>query len=105
PDGKHLISTTDQVHLWDVRARRELRRFAPRPRWVEYFVRIALSPDGKTFATGCDHIYLWDFATGKVRHTLPNSALPYNNYCGLIFSADGKTLISSSEDEQPLRKW
>jgi WD40 repeat protein len=100
PDGKTLITSDygGNVRVWDVAAGKELRKWK-----AEGSVR-QLSPDGKTLAgTGRGGFpRLWDVASGKALHE-------YEGHQGFVesvaFSADGKTLASSSYDESVVRLW
>jgi WD40 repeat protein len=59
---------------------------------------LAFSPDGQVLASGgADRlIYLWDTKTWKVLRTLTGQA---EMVTGLIFSQDGKTLMSGGSSE------
>ncbi|MER6944929.1 WD40 repeat domain-containing serine/threonine protein kinase [Nonomuraea sp. NPDC000554] len=63
PDGRTLVAVLrGQATLWDVRARRALRRF----RVSEEVVEAALSPDGRTLALqDARHVQFWDIRSGK----------------------------------------
>jgi WD40 repeat protein len=59
---------------------------------------LALSPDGRTVAWGSQAdplVHLLDVATGKERHAFAGHE---SGIVSLIFSADGKTLVSGSND-------
>jgi sugar lactone lactonase YvrE len=63
---------------------------------------VAFSPDGKTLAAGIgdNTIKLWDVTTRKEQRTLQGHTLPVN---ALVFSPDGKTLVSAGD--QTVRLW
>ncbi|MFM7369998.1 MAG: WD40 repeat domain-containing protein, partial [Sphaerospermopsis kisseleviana] len=73
---------------------------------------LAFSPDGKTLVSGnrdcieCHptikpnikpNIKLWDVATGEEISSIAGHT---NTVTSLVFSADGKTLVSSGEDNK-----
>lgn len=92
PDGKVLALSHPEegIALWDVTARKRLRRALP----DRYARRIAISPDGHTLAAYAGSaIRLWDIATGKLLHDRPGHDPLVS---GLAVSADGKTLASTS---------
>ncbi|HEX3313692.1 MAG TPA: WD40 repeat domain-containing protein [Gemmataceae bacterium] len=67
---------------------------------------MALSPDGKLIAGGKaasvgepSDVFVWDTATGKQRAVLAAHRTPIAR---LAFSADGKRLVSASEDGNPI---
>jgi RNA polymerase sigma factor (sigma-70 family) len=124
PDGKLLATaTTDQkpvIQLWNVATWQELRRlYGPRAS----IFRLAFSPDGKTLASGGWGSYhglkggnvefenrtmrLWDVASGR---QLSQFGDPREYVYALVFTPDGKTLISGgdpSRDKErvPIRLW
>jgi WD40 repeat protein len=108
PDGRTLVSggtATDDLHLWEVATGKELHQI--KADIDQSFASLAVSPDGKTLAAGTSlgAIYLWEIATGKPllgfqAHppTIDSEGnvedyLPVNT---LLFSPDGKTLVSRS---------
>ncbi|MDI1231727.1 MAG: DUF4082 domain-containing protein [Methylobacter sp.] len=64
---------------------------------------VAFSPDGKTLASmdSDGQIMLWDVASGQVRVTLPSQFATLIS--GIIFSPDGNTLASVSDNS--IRLW
>ena len=65
-------------------------------------IALGLSPDGKTVASaGRDRIILSNLESGK---TVGKFELPGTGILGLVFTPDGKTLISVSEDDK-VRIW
>lgn len=75
PDGKVLATRSSldpTIQLWDVEARKELRRLGnppeqPAGKPAVMPQAIAFSPDGKTLAEGLPSnlVRIWDVATGK----------------------------------------
>jgi WD40 repeat protein len=70
------------------------------------FASMALSPDGKLLAGGVEawpgkasDVFLWDTATGKQRAVLQGHRTAVKT---LAFAADGKRLVSASEDVVPV---
>src|SRR5262249_3087349 len=98
PDSKHLLVThggnpDGALRLWDLAARKEVRRFRGLESWAApgSFL-LAVSPDGKKIAGGRregDGLRVWETATGK-----PLS--PKGFLAGYpqvaAFSADGKSI-------------
>lgn len=59
---------------------------------------VTFSPDGRTIASGCENgvVCLWDGVTGVRRCTMDN---PHSyTITSLVFSNDGKILVSTSKD-------
>jgi WD40 repeat protein len=116
PDGKTLASCCQgadepkgpvpgQVKLWEVATGQERGSMSGHPFDVW---DVAFSPDGKTLASAGGkseekigkmksqgEIILWDVPPGKARATLKGHAKPVT---AIAFTADGKTLVSASED-------
>jgi RNA polymerase sigma factor (sigma-70 family) len=94
-DGKTLSKgdMKGTVYLLDVASGR--LRLGPAGHQNEQSA-LAVSPDGKVVATGSRDrtIRLWDLATGKERATLQAQGI----VASLAFSADGKELLSRSDD-------
>jgi WD40 repeat protein len=109
PDGKLLASggRGGEIHLWDVRAGRELREIKA----DQEVYHLAFSPDAKTLAaaTGASAggppqaptIRLWDVASGKAVRTLPHGGDSVGN---LVFSPDGHFLVAGDRAAGP-RLW
>ncbi len=98
PDGKMLASIIyGKLQLWNVAANKESRLLG-RAASV-----LAFSPDGKILATqdGDDaaQVALWDTSTGVKLKTLDGHA---GKVYALAYSADGKTLASTSKDKVKL---
>jgi WD40 repeat protein/tRNA A-37 threonylcarbamoyl transferase component Bud32 len=93
-DGQILISASEDktIRMWNSQTGRLLRTLTKHNKGVE---SLAIHPDGETFVSGGkDKIIFWQLATGKLLRELPQSGFVR---C-VTFSPDGKTLISSHED-------
>jgi RNA polymerase sigma factor (sigma-70 family) len=107
-DGRTLAGAAGGVvHVWDVRAGKEVGRVAaPRPSVLA--LALALAPDGRTLATAtfdrpATSLLLSDTATGRKLHQW--QAHQGEAYA-LAFSPDGQRLASASiEGEDRLRVW
>jgi hypothetical protein len=95
PDARLLAANNARFgELWDVEARRLIRRFA----WVPF----EFAPDGLHMATHGPHgLTLVDAATGAVVRRF-GSAPPYSR--AVAFSPDGRAL-ASLDDDGMLRVW
>jgi len=93
PGGKTLISGSRDgtARVWDVAARKELRRFETRQGYLQ---TIALSPDGKTIASPIGP-RLWDVNSGKEWPQFAHHEMGAN--CA-AFSPDGKSLAAPGKD-------
>jgi WD40 repeat protein len=94
PDGQTVATAgRDGLRLWDLATGKD----QPRDEMNKHgCVAVAFSPDGKILASGdSGSVKLWEAATGKEVQTL-------NGFKGeisyLLFSADGRTLCTSSYD-------
>jgi WD40 repeat protein/serine/threonine protein kinase len=115
PDGKTIAAVRNGgVTLWDRASGQEVRAFAAHTINV---TDVAFSPNGKQLATSSwggwfarkvdgkerteklpNEVKVWDAETGQEIRTLPGGGL------GLAYSADGKALVSGSQ-EGPVTVW
>jgi WD40 repeat protein len=105
PDGKTLAagSIDGIVRLLDTATGKVLHELTGHTGWV--VIRgVLFSPDGKTLATaGTDGtIRLWNPATGDSIATLEGHQL---QILAITFSADGKRIVSSSDQEGRVLIW
>src|SRR5262249_58621553 len=102
PDGKTIAlgSLRPGVQLWDAATGKFLRGFDhDKDRFVG---PVAFSPDGQVIASGSwDRILLSESATGK---ELARFEAKMQAIHGLAFTADGRTLVSGSQDGR-VRLW
>lgn len=97
PDGKLALSGGDNVKVWEVATGRELRSFGAIP--GHRVSDIAISSDGKLLASSSgtvETIKLWDVNTGQELRTLAGHP---GGIFSIVFSPDGKTLVSGGNDK------
>jgi RNA polymerase sigma factor (sigma-70 family) len=109
PDGRTLatIEETGQLRIWDLASGRERRRWHAIQ--ANSYQCLIFSPDGRTVAAGITiydggtqkeekAINLWDIAAPtEHRRRFGGDWLELQ---GLVFSADGRTLVSGSNDTE-----
>lgn len=111
PDGKILASASRdrQLKLWNMNKKLAIRTVARQNYNISY---LAFSPDGKTLVSGhrlCQecgdninpNLTLWDVATGEKFSAINGHTQTINS---LVFSADGRTLVSGGEDNK-IKVW
>jgi RNA polymerase sigma factor (sigma-70 family) len=100
-----LSMSEGDIEMWDATTGRKLRQF-----WAGVFPWLTLSPDGQVLAVrdlgdrgGKDvqSLRLFDASTGIERHRLGGHQ---DAILSIVFSRDGKTLITSSDDKS-IRFW
>ncbi len=110
-DGRILATAAGPVAvLWDAATGKELRRL----KHDRAVTALAFTPDGKRIASGAsdNRIRLWDAADGKEVRCLEGHGRPQggekaewrNGIYALVFTPDGRTLISRGVDET-VRVW
>lgn len=101
PNGKFLASATldGKVGVWDIDTRQLLYVFESQGTWRERTSEdsIAWSPNGQVLAVGARNgkIFLINAKDGDLVHTLKGQTESISH---LLFSPDGKILLSVSED-------
>src|SRR5262249_13319553 len=109
PDGKLLAAGDEEgtIELWDVAARKPRPQLGERKSKTHTSVHaLAFSPTGKTLAAGHGDytLHFWDLATGKQVRELPGTgsqtytAWHDGGIQGLVFTADGRRLISAQDN-------
>ena len=102
PDSKYLASSGGNTILWDIATGREIRTFNGTS-------ALDISPDGKYLTAAVDDstkgiqksFKVWEIKTGKVINFFGS----HNNaITAVIFTRDGKKLISTSSD-QTVKVW
>lgn len=97
PDGARLLSggADNTARLWDLRARRETRRFGP----LDYEIwTVAMTPDGARILTGNGDgsVHVFDGGTGReLRRLTGHRAM----VIALAVSPDGRYALSGSADK------
>ncbi len=98
PDGKTLVSGSDEIKLWELSTAKERAMM----RTASPVLCLSLTPDGKLLASADERgaLQLWDMATAKERVALKGHPGIFSRYAisSLVFTRDGKTLISGGYD-------
>jgi WD40 repeat protein len=102
PDGALMVLGGPVMDVWrrsDGTLLRRLQSTAP----LASLDSLAFSPSGALLAT-CDYggtLSLWDTSSW----TMPVSTRPYTERCSVIFTADGKGVLTWSETDGAVRLW
>jgi WD40 repeat protein len=113
PDGKKWATWSTNIaeaknpklRLWDVSTGRQLHEFVRPGRFTAVF-----SPDSKILALGgaaaknLNQLYLFDVDSGK-ELPAPQMGESFDDVCRLAFTTDGKTLLTSGDDDSRVRFW
>ena len=97
PNGRTLATLSGaEARVWDPYTGEVLHTLTT---WARYLTAVAYRPDGAVLATGGrDHgSVLWDVATGDRIADLPTPD-PENSVSRIVFTADGRTLATVTDD-------
>jgi WD40 repeat protein len=102
PDGSALLSASmdGTVRVWDLKTRREIRRWAPQHSSLNY---LSVSADGKFAATAGYNdptVRIWDVASGQ---ELRSFRVPGIAVGGLAFAPKGAILAASASNVSNLK--
>lgn len=104
PDGRYLAYPTEdyQAKLWDTHERRHWHTLEAH-RWRLF--RPKFSPNGKLLATASwdSNARLWNVASGK--QTVPTLSGHLTGPHALVFSPDGRTLLTSGTGDGMVQFW
>ncbi len=95
PDGKHLASASDEVHVWDTSTGNIISRYSNHS---DFASAVVWSPDGKRIASASDDgtAHVWDAISRR-------DLVVYSNHSGAVnaiaWSPDGTRIASVSDDE------
>lgn len=94
PDGRNILSTSEQMHLWDAESGKLLRVFGGNIRPYD----AVFSPDGWHILSGNNDntVRVWDSKTGKLQRTLKGHT---DNVNAVAFSPAGNNFVSGSSDK------
>jgi len=114
PDGKLIagLEGDRKVHIYDAVSGKHLRQYDAPSGYtgfssgqVQIMARLVISPDGKTVATlggGTLTFDLGDATRGKLNHSFVGHR---DGVTGLAFTADGTSLFSVSQNQEPVLAW
>ena len=95
PVGRYRSDDVSKIRIHEIRSGEIVRELETGPHGTS---SLAISPDGKVVVAGSGlDILLWDLANGKTIGTLKGHDTTVEH---IAFSADGKTLLSSSYAQQ-----
>jgi WD40 repeat protein len=104
-DGQTLVSgsSDNTIRLWDVTTGRQIRTLLSR---AIHVLAVAVSAQTKRLATVTfdDSIKLWNLENGQQIKSLEYGPKGTRNINSIVFSPDGKTLVSGHRDDT-IRLW
>ncbi len=89
PDGKHVITGSNDIRVWDAKTGEQLARQKLRVGYRGF----VLSPDGKTVAMGDQQLWLWNWQDGGAPRRVDTGTRRY--FDSFTFSANGASLYAS----------
>ena len=89
PDGKRFVTTTMDVHIWDLKTGKELKKWSAHDAPT---TGLAISPDGKRAVTAGWHgdLALWNLDTGKLIRRMKAHKKAVKD---VVYSADGEWIV------------
>jgi WD40 repeat protein/predicted Ser/Thr protein kinase len=98
-DGRQAISTSSEVHLWDLASGKLMRKFGKHHGEIW---GLALSPDGLSLlTTNRETVCWWDLDTGQLRREFKGHQ---RVVWAVAFAPDGRRFASAGEDTR-IRRW
>jgi WD40 repeat protein len=103
--GNNLVAATsrEKLSVWDFKAKKCILTI-PCPDHSGFYWA-AFSPDGRHLATYSEKIHIWEVATGGLVLTIDTENDTKWFTGQLVYSRDGKRLVSSSGVDNTLREW
>lgn len=95
PDGKYLVSSSDDIRIWDVSTGQQISQ--PIGKNIGAISSALFSPNGKYIVSASDEIKLWNVLTNKEVRSIEKD-LPLFHSVPVAFSPDGNIIASASSD-------
>ncbi len=104
PDGKFLVSTTDDnmIHLWEIASGQLHLSLVGHSAWI---CDLQISPNGKLLASFADDetIRIWDTDSGHCIQILQRKGFSCMDIEGLAFQPGGKQLAANLSRKRPIQ--